>query len=98
MRLLCGVALHYPPASEKGERALEKRDDGSWHARTLISALLGPAGGMLWNMMRSWLGSGRPTSTLSTSHLDQGNMNRNPVGRPKKSLLKVSTGDTLDQP
>lgn len=60
---------------------------------TLILAVLGPAGGMLWNMTRSWFGSGRPTSTPSTSSLDQGIMNKHPVRRLKRPLLKVSFGD-----
>ncbi|KAM7039955.1 differentially expressed in FDCP 8 homolog isoform 2-T3 [Molossus nigricans] len=47
-----------------------------------------PAGGMLWNMTRSWPGSGRLTSTPSTSSLGRGSMSRGPVRRPQTLLLK----------
>lgn len=54
-----------------------------------------PAGGVLWNMMRSWPGSGRPTSTRSTSSWDQGGMSRGLLRRPLTSLLKVGGRGSL---
>lgn len=59
---------------------------GGW---MLTSASSRPAGGVLWNVMRSWPGSGRPTSTPSTSSWDQGSMSRGPARRPQTWLLKV---------
>uniref|UniRef100_A0A673VSC4 Differentially expressed in FDCP 8 homolog n=1 Tax=Suricata suricatta TaxID=37032 RepID=A0A673VSC4_SURSU len=43
---------------------------------------------MLWNTMRSWPGSGRLTSTPSTSSLGHGSMSRGRVKGPQTSLLK----------
>lgn len=58
----------------------EAGEPGSW---TLISPQV------LWNMMRSWPGSGRPTSTPSTSSWGHGSMSRGPPRRPQTSLPKV---------
>ncbi|XP_036159247.1 differentially expressed in FDCP 8 homolog isoform X4 [Myotis myotis] len=44
---------------------------------------------MLWNMMRSWPGSGRPTSTPSTSSSGPGSMSRGLARRPQTSLQKL---------
>ena len=80
-----------PP--ESPQNAEQGQDTVCWElAAHGCPCLTRPAGGMLWNMMRSWPGSGRPTSTLSTSSLDQGSMSSGPLRRPQTSLLKVCAG------
>lgn len=67
-------------------RRRQAPERGGW---TLTSASSPPAGGVLWNVRRSWPGSGRPTSTPSTSSWDPGSMRRGPARRPPTWLLKV---------
>lgn len=77
--------------SHRVEEAGARERDDSWRVWDLGThpSHGGLAGGMLWNMMRSWPGSVRRTSTPSTSSLGQGNMSRELVRRSWMLALKV---------
>lgn len=83
-----------PLRAQKCREGVRGRESGIWML-TSAPAPPHPAGGVLWNMMRSWPGSGRPTSTHSTSSWDQGGMSRGLLRRPLTSLLKVGGRGSL---